>query len=70
MEGGVSHLLAAALHPARTRLTSTNYPSDTTGDTTRRSRSRCAPGHAGHDRAAAPASQTDTTAETGQLHNP
>jgi hypothetical protein len=27
MEGGVPHLLAAAVRPARTRLTSTNIPS-------------------------------------------
>ena len=32
LEGRVPHLLAAALRPARTRLTSTNHPSDTKGD--------------------------------------
>ena len=29
MEGGVHHLLAAAVRPARTQLTSTNHPCDT-----------------------------------------
>ncbi len=33
LEGRVPHLLAAALRPASTRLTSTNHPSDTKGGT-------------------------------------
>ena len=61
MDGGIPHLLAAALRPARTRLTSTNNPSDTRGDTARR-----APGHTGHHRTTGPASEKDTTPETGQ----
>ena len=48
LEGRVPHLLAAALRPASTRLTSTNQPSDTEGGTARRGRSRCVPGHPGH----------------------
>ena len=69
MERGVPHLLAAALRPARTRLTSTDHPSDTKGGTARRGRSRCAPGHTGRQRSTATASQTDTTPETGHQHN-
>ncbi|HET9970110.1 MAG TPA: hypothetical protein VFQ68_17895 [Streptosporangiaceae bacterium] len=45
LEGCVPYLLAAALRPASTRLTSTISPSDRKGDTARRGRSRCAPGH-------------------------
>src|SRR4029077_5239368 len=48
VEGRAPHLLAAALPPASTHLTSTNHPSDTKGGTARRGRSRCAPGHTGH----------------------
>ena len=52
LETGVPHLLAAALRPARARLTSTDHPSD--GKTRpRHRRSRCAPGHTGHHRATA-----------------
>ena len=57
LEGGIPHLLAAALRPARTRLTSTNHPTDTKGGPARRGRSRCAPGHAGLRHATAPASK-------------
>ena len=32
MEGSVPDLLAAAMRPARTRLTSTNHPADQKGD--------------------------------------
>ena len=52
--GGIPGLLAAALRPASTRLTSTNHPSDTEGGPPRRGRSRCAPGHTGHHRAPPP----------------
>ena len=45
MERRLPRLLAAALHAARTRLTSTNHPSGKKGGTIRRGRSRCAPGH-------------------------
>ena len=48
MDRGVPDLLAAALRPARTHLTSTNHPSDTEGGPPRRGRSRCAPGHTGN----------------------
>jgi hypothetical protein len=54
LEGRVPHLLAAALRPAGTRLTSSTSPSDTRGNTARHGRSRCAPGHTGHHHATAP----------------
>ena len=54
LERRVPHLLATALRPASTSLTSTTSPSDAKGDTARRGRSRCAPGHAGHHHATAP----------------
>ncbi len=69
MEGGIPLLLAAALRPARTRLTSTNHPGDTKGGTPRRGRSRCAPGHTGHRHPPRHHQQTDITPETGQQHN-
>ena len=69
VDGGVPDLLAAALRPARTRLTSTDHPSDTKGGPPRRGRSRCAPGHTGHHRAPPHQEQTDTTLETGRQHN-
>lgn len=47
---GLPYLLAAALHPARTHLTSTNNPHNTEGGLPRRSRSRCTPGHTGNPR--------------------
>jgi hypothetical protein len=56
-ESGVPHLLAAALRPASTRLTSTIESISTKGGPTRRGRSRCAPGHTGHRHA------TTTTAK-------
>ena len=69
LEGRVPRLLAAALRPASTRLTSTISPSDTKGGTARRGRSRCAPGHPGHHHATAPRKQTDSRPETGHPHN-
>jgi hypothetical protein len=69
MEGGIPHLLAAAQHPASTRLTRTNSTNGKEGDQPRRGRSRCAPGHTGHHHATAATTQTDTTPETGQRHN-
>ena len=65
VEGRVPPLLAAAMHPARTRLTSTNYPSGTKGEPPRRSRSRCQPEHAGRHHTPGRRSQTDTSPETG-----
>jgi hypothetical protein len=62
-------LLAAALHPADTRLTTTNSTNRKKGDQPRRGRSRCAPRHTGHHHATATTSQTDTTPETGQQHD-
>ena len=47
LEGGVPHLLAAAVRPARTRLTSTNHHGNAKGEPSRRRRSRCAPGTPG-----------------------
>jgi hypothetical protein len=69
MEGGIPDLLAAALRPARTRLTSINHPASENGDQSRRSRSRCAPGHPGCNHATSPTRQTDTRPETGHQHN-
>ena len=69
LEGRVPHLLAAALRPARTRLTSTNHPSNTKGGPPRRGRSRCAPGHPGHHRTTSPGNQTDIRPENGHQHN-
>ena len=69
MGGSVHHLLAAAVRPACTRLTSTNRPSFHERRTTRRGRSRCAPGHPGNHRTGSPDSQTDITPETGRQHN-
>ena len=60
---------APALRPASTCLTSTISPSDRRGGTARRGRSRCAPGHPGRHHTDIPASQTDTTPETGRQHN-
>ncbi len=69
MEGRVPHLLAAALRPASTRLTSTNYPA--TGEETQPGAvgAGAHPGTPGTTSAATPASQTDTTPETGRQHN-
>jgi hypothetical protein len=69
LEGGIPRLLAAALRPASTRLTSADHPGNTRGGTTRRGRSRCVPGHAGHHHATDTTSQPGTTPETGQKHN-
>ena len=69
LEGRVPHLLAAALRTARTRLTSTNNPSDAKGGPPRRGRSRCAPGHPGNTAHPRPQSKTDTRPETGHRHN-
>jgi hypothetical protein len=46
-ERSVPHLVAAAIRPAGTRLTSANHPVNAEGGPPRRSRSRCAPGHPG-----------------------
>ena len=69
METGVPDLLAAAVHPARTRLTSTNYTSGTEGEPPQRGRSRCQPGHTGRHHTPSRKSQTDTSPETGHQHN-
>ena len=69
LERRVPHLLAAAVRPASTRLTSTISISDTRGGTARRGRSRCAPGHPGHHDATAPGKQTDNRPETRRQHN-
>jgi len=69
MERSVPRLLATALRPARTPLTSTDHPSDTKGGTARRGRSRCAPGHTGHHRATGVTGQTDTRPQTRHQHN-
>ena len=47
VEGSVPRLLAAALRPASTLMTSTNGTNDKKGGPPRRGRSRCAPGHTG-----------------------
>ena len=46
MEGSIPDLLATALRLASTHLTSSNAPRGTDAEPSRRSRSRCAPGHA------------------------
>ncbi len=69
MEGRIPHLLAPAVRPAGTRLTSTNYPVNAKGASSRRGRSRCAPGHTGQHHAPACGKQTDTQPETGHQHN-
>jgi hypothetical protein len=70
MEGRVPHLLAAAVRPARTRLTGINRPCGTEGgEPPRRGRSRCAPGHPGQHPLPPLRQQTDSTPETGRHHN-
>jgi len=69
MEAGIPDLLAAALHLARTHLTSTIDPCDTKGEPSRRGRSRCAPGHTGQHPMPPLRQPTDTTPEIGQQHN-
>ena len=64
MGRGVPGLLAAALRPASTRLTSTNNPSDTEGGPPRRGRSRCAPGIPGTPRTRA-GTETDMRIKNG-----
>jgi hypothetical protein len=61
----VPRLLAAALRPARTRLTSTNHPHDTEGGPPRRGRSRRAPGRTGQRALPPHRTQTDMTLKTG-----
>jgi hypothetical protein len=69
LERGIPYLLAAALRPASTILTSTNQPSDAKGGPARRGRSRCAPGHPGHATHPAPQGQTDMRPKNGCQHN-
>jgi hypothetical protein len=69
MEGGVPDLLATALHPALTRLTSTNHPSTREEAHPGAVGSGVYPGIPGLRHATAPASQTDTTPENRQQHN-
>ncbi len=59
----------AAVRSARTSLTSEYHLVNAKGGPPRRGRSRCVPGHPVHHHAAASASQTDSTPETGQHHN-
>jgi WD domain, G-beta repeat len=68
VDRGVPHLLAAAPHPASTRLTSTSNPSDTEGERPRLGRSRCAPGHPGHPAHRPPQGQTDMKSKN-RLHH-
>jgi hypothetical protein len=69
VEGSVPHLLAAAPRPARTCLTSTKHPANAKGEPSRRSRSRCAPGHTGQHLPPPLRQQPDTRPETGHQHN-
>ena len=71
LEGSVPHLLAAALRPASTRLTSTSNPHETKGGPVRHGRSRCAPGHPGNPAHRPPRGQTDTRPkpDTGTISN-
>jgi hypothetical protein len=68
-KGRVLRLLAPALRPASTRMTSTNHPRGTKGATARRGRSRCVPGHPGHHHTTVHRTQTDSRPETGHPHN-
>ena len=63
--GGIPYLLAAAVRPARARLTSTKQPVNAKGEPSRRSRSRCAPGHTGQHLPAPPRQQPDTRPKPG-----
>jgi len=65
MEGRIPDLLAAAMRPARTHLTSSNLPRGTEGEPSRRGRSRCGPGHAEQHRLQPPRKQTDITPKSG-----
>ena len=62
-------MLAPALHPARTSLTSTDHHASKEGDQSGAVGAGAHPGISGFRNATAPASQTDTTTETGQQHN-
>ena len=66
---GIPDLLASALRPARTRLTSTNHPTTREESQPGAVGAGAHPGTPGLRHATAPASQTDTTTETGQQHN-
>jgi hypothetical protein len=61
--------LAAAMRPARTRLTSTNHPVSARGGPSRRGRSRCGPGHTGQHLLPSLRPQPGTSPETGHQHN-
>ena len=69
MGTGVPDLLAAALHPARTDLTSTNNPSDTEGGQGRHGRSRCRPGHTGNPVHPTTRTETDMRIKNRSQHN-
>jgi hypothetical protein len=62
MGRGIPDLLAVALHPARTDLTSTNYQDNAEGGQGRRGRSRRAPGRTGNP--AHPTTHTETDMKT------
>jgi Transposase DDE domain group 1 len=65
LEGGLPHLLAAAVRPACTRLTTTNRPSCTKGGAPRRGRSRCDPGTPGATAQPAPAARQTSRPKPG-----
>jgi len=69
VEGSIPRLLAAALRPAGTRLTSTNHPANAKGGLPRRGRSRCAPGHAGRPAHHPARGETDRRPKNGCPHN-
>jgi len=58
-------LVTGGAAPDDPDLASTNHASSKKGGQSRRSRSRCAPGHPGHHHATATAGQTDTAPEPG-----
>ena len=69
LEGRVPRLLAAALHPASTSLTSTSHPADAKGGPVRRGRSRCAPGHPGHTKSPPRPRRNGHEAKNARQHN-
>jgi hypothetical protein len=69
MEGRVPHLLAAALRPVSTSLTSRTTPATRKEAQPGAVGAGAYPGTPGHDRATVPGKQTDNRSETGHQHN-
>ena len=69
LERRFPYLLAAAVRPASTRMTSTNHPSDAKGGMAGAVGAGAHPGTPGTPGTTAPGKQTGTTPETGRQHN-